>query len=58
MMKATVQRVLELLEETHRWAMGAGNGRLIAQGLADVSPDQVWRILRQQGIELERRHSG
>jgi transposase len=25
--------------------------------LGDVSPDQVWAVLRQHGIELERRHS-
>ena len=55
--EVTVQRVLELLERNPPAGYGRWNGRLIAQRLGDVSPDQVWRILRQQGIELERRHS-
>jgi transposase len=49
--------VLELLDGNPPAGYGRWNGRLIAQSLVDVSPDQVWRILRQQGIELERRHS-
>jgi len=55
--KVTVKRVLELLDRNPPAGYGRWNGRLIAQQLADVTPDQVWRILRQQGIELERRHS-
>jgi hypothetical protein len=48
--------VLELLDRNPPAGYGRWNGRLIAQHLGDVSTDQVWRILRQQGIELERRH--
>jgi transposase len=55
--EVTVKRVLELLDRNPPAGYGRWNGRLMAQQLADVSPDQVWRILRQQGIELERRHS-
>ena len=33
------------------------NGHLLAQALGDVSPYRVWAVLRQHGIELERRHS-
>ena len=55
--QVTVKRVLELLDRSPPAGYGRWNGRLIAQHLADVTPDQVWRILRQQGIELERRHS-
>ncbi len=53
----TVKRVLALLDEDPPAGYGRWNGRLLAQSLADVSSDQVWRILRQQGIELERRRS-
>jgi transposase len=55
--EVTVKRVLELLDRKPPAGYGRWNGRLMAQQLADVTPDQVWRILRQQGIELERRHS-
>ena len=53
----TVKRVFALLDRNPPAGYGRWNGRLIARHLADVSPDQVWRILRQQGIELERRRS-
>src|ERR1700760_2150136 len=55
--EGTVKRVLELLERNPPAGYARWNGRLMAQRLADVSPDQVWRILRQQGIEFERLHS-
>ena len=55
--EVTVKRVLELLDRNPPAGYGRWNGRLVAQHLGDVSSDQVWRILRQQGIELERRHS-
>ena len=49
--------MLELLDGNPPAGYGRWNGRLIAQSLVDVSSDQVWRILRQRGIELERHHS-
>jgi hypothetical protein len=55
--EVTVKRVLELLDINPPAGYGRWNGQLIAEHLADVSLDQVWRILRQQGIEFERRHS-
>jgi transposase len=55
--QSTLKRVLALLDEDPPAGYGRWNGRLLAQSLADVSADQVWRILRQQGIELERRRS-
>src|ERR1700674_3917704 len=50
--EVTVNRGLELLDRNPPVGYGRWNGRLIAQHLGDVTPDQVWRILRQQGIEL------
>ena len=50
--EVTVQRVLKLLDGNPPPGYGRWNGRLIAQHLADVTPDQVWRILRQQGHRI------
>ena len=33
------------------------NGRLLAKALGDVSADYVWRVLRNHGIQLQRRRS-
>jgi transposase len=33
------------------------NGALLAEALNDVSSDQVWRVLRKHGIQLQRRRS-
>jgi transposase len=33
------------------------NGPLLAEALGDVSADQVWRIRRRRGIQLQRRRS-
>lgn len=55
--QGTVKRVLALLDAEPPAGYGRWNGRLLAQRLEDVSAHQVWRILRQKGIELERRHS-
>ena len=40
------------LARSMRW-----NGRLLAQGLGDVSQHQVWRVMRKHNLHLERRQS-
>lgn len=54
---ATERRILAQLDQPPPQGRGRWNGRLLAQGLGDVSPQQVWAVLRKHGIELERRHS-
>jgi transposase len=54
---ATERRILAQLDEPPPAGRARWNGRLLAQALGDVSPDQVWAVLRRHGIELERRHS-
>jgi transposase len=53
----TEKRVLALLDEPAPDGFAQWNGSLIAQTLGDVSADQVWRILRRRGIQLQRRRS-
>lgn len=53
----TERRVLQLLDEPPPDGYGQWNGRLLAEALADVSADQVWRILRKRQIQLQRRRS-
>src|ERR1700722_7464186 len=53
----TEQRVLKLLDQKPPDGYAQWNGRLLAQSLADVSDDQVWRILRKHKIQLQRRRS-
>ena len=54
---ATERRILAQLDQPPPAGRARWNGRLLAQAVGDVSPHQVWAVLRQQGIELERRHS-
>jgi len=54
---ATEQRVLELLDRKPPAGYAQWNGRLLADGLGDVSTDHVWRILRKHKIQLQRRRS-
>jgi len=53
----TEKRVLALLDEPPPKGFAQWNGRLLATALQDVSEHQVWRILRQRGIQLQRRRS-
>lgn len=53
----TEDRILALLDEAPPRGYARWNGRLVAEKLGDVSPSQVWRVLRQQQIQLERRRS-
>jgi len=53
----TEKRVLALLDQAPPGGYSQWNGSLLAKALGDVSTDQVWRILRQHGIQLQRRRS-
>jgi len=53
----TEKRVLALLDQPAPEGYAQWNGALLAAALKDVSPDQVWRILRRHGIQLQRRRS-
>jgi len=53
----TERRILAQLDQSPPAGRARWNGRLLAQALGDVSPYRVWAVLRQHGIELERRHS-
>jgi transposase len=50
-------RISQLLDKPPPKGYATWNGRLLAQALGDVSPHQVWRVMRQHGIQLQRRHS-
>jgi len=53
----TEKRVLALLDQPPPRGYAQWNGPLLAEALGDVSEDQVWRILRRRGIQLQRRRS-
>jgi transposase len=53
----TEKRVLKMLDQSPPKGFSQWNGKLLAQALQDVSEDQVWRILRRRGIQLQRRRS-
>ena len=53
----TTRRILATLDRPPPQGYTAWNGRLVARDLGDVTPDQVWKVLRQYGISLERRRS-
>lgn len=53
----TERRVLDLLDEPPPKGYAQWNGRLVANALGDVSDDQVWRILREHKISLQRQRS-
>lgn len=55
--RATEQRILAVLETPAPRGYARWNGRLVAARLGDVSPSQIWRVLRQYQIQLERRRS-
>ena len=54
---ATARRILRTLDEAPPAGYARWNGQLLARRLQDVSAAQVWRVLRQHGISLERRRS-
>ena len=51
------QRILAKLDESVPDGYGSWNGSLLAKALGDIPADQVWRILRRNGIQLQRRRS-
>ena len=55
--RATEKRVLSLLDSPPPEGYSHWNGSLLAEALGDVSTDHVWRVLRQHGIQLQRRRS-
>jgi transposase len=55
--KAAEKRVLTMLDEPPPEGYGKWSGSLLAKALGDISDDQVWRVLRQHDICLQRRRS-
>jgi transposase len=55
--KTTERRILKHLDEPPPDGYTTWTGGLVAKALGDVSPDQVWRVLRKYDIHLQRRHS-
>lgn len=53
----TTRRILGVLNEPPPDGYAFWNGRLVAKALGDVSEAQVWRVLREHGISLQRRRS-
>lgn len=51
------KRILEMLDKPVPKGYAAWTGSLLAKTLGDVSEHKVWRILRELGISLTRRHS-
>ena len=49
--------ILAKLNEPPPDGYGLWNGSLLAQALSDIPADQVWRILRRNGVQLQRRRS-
>jgi len=55
--KETEKRILAQLDAPAPAGYATWTGKLVAKALGDVSQHQVWRVLRQHGIHLQRRHS-
>jgi len=55
--KTTERRILSHLDTPPPIGHSSWAGKLLALTLGDVSSHQVWRVLRKQGIHLQRRHS-
>jgi transposase len=51
------RRILAQLDEPPPAGYSKWNGRLVAQALGDVTAGQVWKVLRQHGIHLQRRRN-
>ena len=54
---ATGKRILAVLERPPPAGFGRWSGGLIAADLGDVHEQQVWRFLREQGIDLDGKKS-
>jgi transposase len=55
--EAAEHRILAMLDELPPSGYTTWTGSLVAQALGDVTADQVWKVLRQRGIQLQRRRS-
>lgn len=55
--EGTTRRILTILDEPPPDGHTSWNGRLVAKALGDVTEAQVWRVLRQHSISLQRRRS-
>jgi len=53
----TERRILAQLDAPPPPGHATWTGGLVAEALGDVSANQVWRVLRQHGIKLQRRRS-
>jgi transposase len=53
----TEKRILSQLDAPPPAGYATWTGGLVAKALGDVSPHQVWRVLKRHGIHLQRRHS-
>lgn len=53
----TEQRIMDLLDQPPPEGYSQWNGTLLSRELADVSDDQVWRVLRKNNIQLQRTRS-
>ncbi len=53
----TEKRILAKLDAPPPKGYSHWNGTLLARDLRDVSSDQVWRVMRAHGIQLQRRRS-
>lgn len=53
----TERRILTQLDNAPPTGYATWTGGLLAKALGDVSPHQVWRVLRRHGIHLQRRRS-
>jgi transposase len=54
---AAERRILEALDSPPPKGYASWTGTLLAQHLADVTADHIWRVLRRHGIHLQRRRS-
>lgn len=55
--ESTERRILAKLDEPPPDGYTTWTGGLVAKSLGNVSTSQVWRVLRQHGIHLQRRRS-
>lgn len=53
----TTRRILAQLDEPPPAGYSTWTGSLVAQAVGDVTADQVWKVLRQRGIHLQRRRN-
>lgn len=54
---ASERRILKQLDAAPPEGHATWTGAMVATALGDVSPDEVWRVLRRHGIHLRRRRS-